>query len=83
MQYLLTAEEMSGLEQSRNATIKAREHTINQLCTRIANSEPVSVDWIDGGNPRPWGCIHTVKHEHYCDACPVQEHCTQPQEWSK
>ena len=81
MQYLLTPEEYEALKNA-GANEKTRlEAVLQDLCTKVADHMPVA------GYPRegkPWGCIKTVKHEWYCDQCPVRQVCpNQWKEWSK
>jgi hypothetical protein len=76
MMYILTQSEMDELNQ-RNIKAAADLHnTLQDLCTRIANTELVKTGWYEG---KPWGCVLTVEHEWYCDDCPVQTVC--PLEW--
>lgn len=84
MQYVLTQEEYDALRAKQALDLGMKKDQLQKLCTRIADDMPVSVKWIDNGNPHPWGCILTTKYEHYCDDCPVQEICpNEDKEWSK
>jgi len=54
---------------------------LQDLCTRVANNEPVKEGWYKG---KPWGCILTEEGEWYCDDCPVQDICPHDyKEWSQ
>jgi len=45
---------------------------------------PVKWGWSKDEEAKPWGCIHSQQEEWYCDSCPVQEICPEPdKEWSK
>jgi hypothetical protein len=84
MQYVLTQAEYDELVRKQKLDLNMQKDQLQDLCTRIADQMPVSVHWIDGGNPHPWGCILTDKYEHYCDHCPVQDICPhEHKEWSK
>lgn len=78
MQYLLTQEEYDALRKAGEEEKKRLHDTLQDLCTLVADHMPVE------GYPRegkPWGCIRTVKHEWYCDQCPVRNAC--PNEWKE
>jgi hypothetical protein len=80
MMYILTQEELDTLNNKNElAAITARQ-VLQDLCTRVANLEPVKSGWYEG---KPWGCIHTVDYEWYCDDCPVQAVCPSRKSWSK
>lgn len=78
MKYVLSQEEYDELVNRGAKREKALEATLQDLCTRVANSEPVKEGWYAG---KPWGCILSVEHEWYCDDCPVQDVC--PREWKE
>lgn len=84
MQYLLTQEEYDALRARQQHEIKLSQAKLQKLCTKIADTMPVKWGWSKDEEAKPWGCILTEKHEHYCDKCPVQEICPEPdKEWSK
>lgn len=84
MQYLLTQEEYDALRARQQHEIKLSRDKLQKLCTKIANTMPIKRSWDPNKEPYPWGCILTEKYEHYCDDCPVQEICPEPdKEWSK
>lgn len=84
MQYILTQEEYDALRAKQKLDIGMQRSKLQKLCTKVADTMPVSVKWINDGKPEPWGCIITAKFEHYCDECPVQEICPhEHKEWSK
>lgn len=88
MQYILTEEEYKDLTVAAVSGISNQIKTINELCRRVANSEPVDWRWPDfpkmepghvgtKDHPIPWGCIKD-KDDWHCDECPVKEICTFP-----
>lgn len=82
MQYILTQEEYNRLTYQTNQEIGELRDEVNELCMRIAVSEPVKRTWCD--ETKPWGCIHSeVNKADYCDECPVSENCHMPKSWSK
>lgn len=84
MQYILTQEEYDALSAKQKLDIGMQRSKLQKLCTKVADTMPVSVKWINEGKPEPWGCIITTNFEHYCDECPVQEICPhEHKEWSK
>lgn len=91
MQYILTEEEMSKVISERAALqellkILPSKDKHQKMCTKIADEWPTFTGW-DKKNPQPaepWGCIITADYEHYCDECPVQSICPNPNmHWSK
>lgn len=76
MMYILTQEEFDALQEKNRKITEDAEKIIQDLCTRVANSEPYKK-----GSSAPWGCVLTVDHEWYCDHCPVQDVC--PKEWKR
>jgi hypothetical protein len=78
MKYVLSQEEFDELNQKNIKAAQALKDTLQDLCTRVANNEPVKDGWYAG---KPWGCVLTVEHEWYCDDCPVQKVC--PREWKE
>ena len=88
MQRLLTEEEYQELVGRAEAVRAGLEETIQALCIRVAEHEPVDLHWEgDGTPPRPWGCIlkRANSHEYkYCDHCPVKLVCPYPgKNWNK
>ena len=77
MKYLLTQEEYDALQNKADNITKDARDTIQDLCTRVANSEVLTKGWARG---EPWGCILT-KNTEYCDECLVQDVC--PYEWKE
>jgi hypothetical protein len=78
MMYILTQEEYDALEIKKRQANSEATKILQDLCTRVANSEPVKEGWYAG---KPWGCILTKEEEWYCDDCPVQEVC--PKNWKR
>ena len=78
MMYVLTQEEFDALQEKKRQISEDARKVLQDLCTRVANSEPVKEGWYEG---KPWGCVLTVEHEWYCDDCPVQDVC--PKEWKR
>jgi hypothetical protein len=76
--YILTQEEYDALEIKKRQANSEATKILQDLCTRVANSEPVKEGWYAG---KPWGCILTKEEEWYCDDCPVQEVC--PKNWKR
>ncbi len=77
MQYILTEEEYKTLLDAPNKIKRELDETIQNLCQIVADHKILTKDdirwWTEN---RPWGCIKTVKHEWYCDDCPVKKICT-------
>lgn len=83
MLYILSQEEYDALKAKQEAGLRLSEKKLQTLCTKIADTMPITVSWDKEWN-EPWGCIHTVDDEHYCDHCPVEEICPNPYKmWSK
>lgn len=81
MKYILSQEEYDGLVNANKLYAQKYQDTLQDLCTRVANSEPVKEGWYAG---RPWGCVLTREDEWYCDDCPVTNVCPKPYKaWSK
>ena len=81
MKYLLSQEEYDELVNRGAKREQELEATLQELCTRVADSELVKEGWYAG---RVWGCILTKKEEWYCDDCPVNDVCPHRyKEWSK
>ena len=77
MQYILTEEEYRKLlDTSRLAKAKVVA-VVQDLCTRVANNEPVIFNHEDGTtHETTWGCMLTTEGaDFYCDHCPVREVC--------
>ena len=70
MNYLLTEEEYEKLKDDAGLIEDETNQKLMKLCTMVADHMPVK----EFGN-KPWGCIHTVEVEHYCDHCPVIDYC--------
>lgn len=84
MQYLLTQEEYDALRARQQHEIELSTKKLQKLCTKIADTMPVKWGWSKDEEAKPWGCIHSQQEEWYCDSCPVQEICPEPdKEWSK
>jgi len=83
MQYVLTEEEYDALQNAVKHEKQRLQDTLENLCTRVADHEPVDWGWGDGEPPKPWGCVYTSDGEWYCDSCPVQKVCPRPKHWSK
>ena len=78
MMYILTQEEFDALQEKNRKITEDAQKVLQDLCTRVADSEPVK-EGIGAG--RPWGCILTSKDVWYCDDCPVQKVC--PKQWKR
>lgn len=75
MQYILTEEEYTALKTQRKHEIKLGRDKLQKLCTKIAITMPIKVDWRKGPD-QPWGCILSEEHDSmHCDDCPVQSIC--------
>lgn len=84
MQYILSQEEYDALRAKQNHELKLSKDKLQTLCTQIADTMPVSVKWINNGEPSPWGCVLSTDYDHYCDHCPVADICPNThKEWSK
>lgn len=85
MQYLLTQEEFSALQNSACAQAQADRAALQHVCTLAARYVPIVRDWGDDRTPRPWGCIlDRESSPGYCDACPVSNICPHDaKEWSQ
>lgn len=81
MMYILTQEEFDALQEKNRKITEDAQKVLQDLCTRVANNEPVKKGWYAG---KPWGCVLTVEHKWYCDDCPVQDVCPKERKrWSK
>ena len=74
MQYILTEAELHHLKHAADERLITKDQTILDLCQRVADNEPVTVEWLGEGEPTPWGCVRSRKNWH-CDHCPVKEIC--------
>jgi hypothetical protein len=72
MMYILTQEEFDALQEKNRKITEEAQKVLQDLCTRVANSEPVKKGWYAG---KPWGCILSTDDEWYCDDCPVRKVC--------
>jgi hypothetical protein len=72
--YILTKEEYDTLIEKSHKLSKDTEETLQDLCTRVANSEVVKEGWYKG---HAWECYLT-KEDWYCDWCPVRSVCPYP-----
>jgi hypothetical protein len=59
MQYILTQAEYDELRTKQELDLKLKKQELQKLCTKIADTMPVSVSWRRGCKPEPWGCILT------------------------
>lgn len=84
MQYILTQEEYDRLKEKARPRILISDKQLQILCTKIANEMPVKWGW-GGPDPKPWTCIRNEENrDWYCDKCPVQTICPNPdKEWSQ
>lgn len=81
MMYILTQKEFDELQLKKKQITKDDQKVLQDLCTRVADSEILTKGWMKG---KPWGCIKTKNYEWYCDDCPVRNVCPEPyKEWSK
>jgi hypothetical protein len=81
MQYILTEEEYQALRSKQQHDLALSRNKLQILCTKIANEMPVKWGWSKDEEAKPWGCILTRANEGnewYCDSCPVQEICPNP-----
>lgn len=84
MQYILTEQEYQNLNSLRAKVVEAHNKRLQDVCTLAAKHVPVSVSWLDNGEPKPWGCILDKGGHGYCDYCPAKGVCPHPhKEWSK
>jgi len=88
MQYLLTEDEYKGLlKNAMSGAELPKPDELQALCTKIANTMPIKVEWMSDSPAQPWGCILNKQPDPnpgYCDECPVQSICPKPfKEWSK
>lgn len=82
--YVLTEEEYRGLVDKRSAALRLQQEELQTLCSKIADEMPVEWGWGEPNVAKPWGCILTKRDEWYCDQCPVQKICPNPnKDWSK
>lgn len=82
-QFLLSELEYETLKAAPAVVQHKANEVLQNLCTRVANHEPVVWGWGTTPDPKPWGCILT-KGQWYCDQCPVSDMCPHPnKEWSK
>lgn len=82
MQYIMSQEEMEAVERDRKTLgCLPSADDLQKFCTMVADTTPVQEGWAKG---QVWGCILTVKREHYCDACPAEKVCPyHDKHWSK
>ena len=85
MMYILTQQEFDDLQEKNDKDAKAAQEVLQDLCTRLANTELVTEGWWKG---KAWGCIRSIDkddpEEWYCDDCPVQKQCPYIyKQWSK
>lgn len=80
VQIIMTVEEYDRLNKLEEEAKNNSEKIIQDLCTRVANSEILADDhWRSG----TWGCILTRTTE-YCDDCPCVDICPYKyKQWSK
>lgn len=85
MMYILTEEEMQEVRSLRNEQkLLPNPQYLQRKCSEIADGWATWTGWDGKSEPEPWGCVLTVKYEHYCDRCPVQGICPNPYKvWSK
>lgn len=85
MQYILDEKEMEAVRKLRSDQIHLPSSKILQeMCSKIADEWATWTGWDENSNPEPWGCVLTTDYEHYCDRCPVQDICPNPnKEWRK
>lgn len=85
MQILLTTAEYNELLEQKKLHEFAQVEGLQELCTRIANTMPVTRRWAKDKPPTPWGCIlDDETTPGYCDCCPVDQICPcQHKGWSK
>ena len=84
MQYILTEEEYTALKTRQAYEYNLSRDKLQALCTKIAITMPIKVDWRSG-TYEPWGCILAeTAHSGYCDECPVQAICPhEDKDWSQ
>ena len=83
MQYLLSEDEYDSLLLSIKEKKDKLKDTLQDLCTKVCNHMPVHDNGITE-KLNPWGCVLTLEEEWYCDQCPVQDVCPNPNKyWSK
>ncbi len=86
MQYILSEEEYGALKAVQEEHIKLERKKLAELCTKIADTMPITVSWDKKSPPEPWRCRVTVEdegQEHYCDGCPVRSICPLGKRWSQ
>lgn len=75
MMRVLTEDEYQALVNAGREAQRKLADTLQDLCTRVANHEPV-----EKNHGRPWECILTATSYHpYCDYCPVIDVCPSDQ----
>ena len=83
MQYILTEQEYNELKKKQELEITLNNNKFQELCTKISDTMPIDWGWGED-NPKPWGCILSIKQGWYCDKCPVRKICKYPyKKWSK
>lgn len=83
MQYILTNEELTRLEQKGMDLEGKHRAMVQDLCSRVACCERVKYKYGDEEREEVWGCIRIegsghYGHVDYCTHCPVQEQCPCP-----
>lgn len=92
MQYILTEEEYNKLKEAATAKRVAQDKKLASFCQKVADEMPIH-GWhaehcdnaiiLDGEKAAPWGCVHSLDYEGYCDDCPCIEVCPMPKNHSK
>jgi len=78
MMYILTQEEFDALQEKKRKITEDAQKILQDLCTRLANSEILPEGhWLQG---ETWGCVLSNTAE-CCDDCPVEAVC--PNEWKE
>jgi len=61
MQYVLTEEEYQTLVNAKKIAEEKLKETIQDLCIRVCDSEPVNWGWGEKPDTKPWKCIWTIE----------------------
>lgn len=86
MQYIMEKEEYDQMIADHEKALSGLVGVIQNLCIEVATNKKIK--YWGNKDPRVWGCI-LIDEDHpesmeYCDECPVQNVCPNPQkQWSK
>ena len=82
MQFILDQAEYNQLKAEEDTAKIKLQAVIMGLCTKVCDNMPTKF-W-NNEDARIWGCFKSKPSDGYCDCCPVQTQCPEPNKrWSK